>query len=375
MKKFTINSLNKIKFFFVSRGPGETGQARALAKYIEKKGGKILFGIKEKRNLHFLKGDKNFKIFLVPEIESLKKVVEREKPQVLLFFNSKIWGGEFIEKPPFKKPQVSVTVDSNWLFNEKKYPKYPFIKWVDTHFVLFPEKIFKLGLKKFGGNHVIDSQTMKKIIPVGFIPSYKKPKREIIQRKRKEYQIKSGEKFIFSYFSGYGADHKVWAFNNLILAVERLIKKGRKIKVLYVGPTEDLDPKKLKKKWLIKREKLSSKEYFLSLACSDLVFQHQGLVTLSQAISAQIPVIANVSLIKREALIRIHFWEVKPFERAGVCKMLTKTTPIKRIARTIEMLLYNKRKRNSMIKQQRLIYKEGEKKAFEEIKKLLKQKL
>lgn len=366
--------MSKPKYLFVARGPGEAGQARSLAKYISSKGGTILFGLLEKRNLHFFASDKNFKIFLTETPQKLKEVVEKEKPEALLLFNSKIWGGEFLEKPPFEKPPVSVCVDSNWLFNEKKYP-HRFVKWTDRYLVLFPKKIFQLGLEKNGGDFVIAPYVLNKIIPVGFIPSYKKPSSTKLSMLRAKYKIKKDEKFIFSYFSGFGAGHRVFAFNNLVASIERLIKKGRKIKVLYVGPTKDINRKLLQKEWLQTEEKLPANEYFLTLASCDLVFQHQGMVTLAQAISAEVPVICNVHLLKDEEPPKVHFWEVNPFARTGACKMFSKSTPIKEITQTIEKLLYNNTAIKKMLKAQRSILEKGEEKSFQITRKLINKKI
>lgn len=369
MKKFTMNLLTRkeIRYLFVSRGPGETGQARALAKYIAKKGGEILFCLLQEKNLSFLSKDREFKVFVTETPKKLKKIIEQEQPDILLFFNSKIWGGfqGFSENLLFKKSPLVVCVDSNWLFNNKKYSTFRFIEWADKYLVLFSKKVFELGLKENGGDFIISKNVLKKIIPIGFMPSYKKLSQKEILKIRKKYKIQKKEKFIFSYFSGFGAGHRTFAFNNLIEAVDRLIKKGKRIKVLYTGPTENLDSDKLKRNWLIKRKELSSSEYFLTLASSDLVFQHQGMVTLAQAISAQVPVICNVHLLKGESILRLHFWEVVPFERAGVCGMFSKFTSIKKISKKIEQLLYNPRVRQTMQKNQKLILEEGEKKAFE----------
>lgn len=369
MKKFTMKFLKRKenKYLFVSMGPGETGQARALAKYIAKRGGEVLFCVLRGKNLSFLSRDKEFKIFITENPKKLKKIIEKEKPDIVLFFNSKTWGSfkGFSENPPFKKSHLTICVDSNWLFNDKRYPAFRFIKWADKYFVLFPKKIFELGLKKNKGAFIIPRNILKKIIPIGFMPSYKKPSREKILETRKKYKIQRKEKFIFSYVSGFEAGHRVFAFNNLIDAVDRLIKKGKKIKVLYTGPTEDLDPDRLKRSWLMKKIGLSASDYFLTLASSDLVFQHQGMVTLAQAISSGVPVICNVHNLKGGPILRLHFWEVSPSKRAGVCEMFSKSTPIQKISEKIEQLLYNSRARQKMQKNQKLMLEQGEKKAFE----------
>ncbi len=359
-------------------GPGETGQAISLAKYISKKGGRVLFSVNKKINLPFFKQDKSFKLFLLGTPEELKKIIKKEKPEALLLFNSKIWNRHktFSKHPPFQeKSMVSISVDSNWLFNKEQYPKFPFTTWVDKHLVVFPKKVFNLGLKKNGGGFKISDLLLKKIIPIGFIPFYKKPKSSVISKRRKRYKIEKGEKLIFSYFSGFGASHRIFAFNNLIDSVEKLIKKGKKIKVVCVGPTDNLDEERLNKKWLTTKKSLSSNEYFLTLASSNLVFQHQGMVTLSQAISANVPVICNVHLLKKYSIPRLHFWEVKPFEKIGVCKMYSMSTPVKEISLAIERLLFNKESIRKMRKAQRSISQAGEEKAFNVLKNLIKENL
>jgi len=176
--------------------------------------------------------------------------------------------------------------------------------------------------------------------------------------------IKGKEKLIFSYFSGFGAGYRSWALENFLKAVELLIKKKRKIKAIYIGPKL-----KIQKEWLIEKEGVSAKKYFEILASSDLIFMHQGMVTLAQAISCQIPVICNVSVLKEE-IPRLHFWEVLPFKKAGVCEMFSKKTKIEKIAMGIERLLYDKKEIERMRKKQKEIFERGEEKFFKELEKI-----
>jgi UDP-N-acetylglucosamine:LPS N-acetylglucosamine transferase len=143
-----------------------------------------------------------------------------------------------------------------------------------------------------------------------------------------------------------------------------LIKKGRKIKAVYIGPRIGIQ-----KEWLIEKEGVSAKKYFEILSSSDLVFMHQGMVTLAQAISCQIPVICNVSILKTE-IPRLHFWEVLPFKRAGVCEMFSKTTKIEKIEKGIEELLYDEKEIEKMRKKQKEIFERGEERFFKELKKI-----
>ncbi len=362
MRKHTIKSY---KFCFVSRGPGETGQARALGKFLAEKGGEILFCLHQEKNLFFLKDDKEFKVFLTPRPEDLKKIVEKEKPEFLFLFNSKMWDNEFKKVCPFEKPNFVFCFDSNWLFNSKKYPAYDYVKWADKYFILFPQKIFNLGVKEFGGNFEIEKDIKEKLIPIGFIPSYLPISKEKKVKTKKELGIKSNEKLILSYFSGFGAGYRDWALENFKKAMDLLVKKKKEIRAVYIGPKIEKE-----KNWLIQLEGVSAKKYFEILASSDLVFMHQGMVTLAQVISCQIPVICNVSVLKTEFLPKLHFWEVLPFKKAGVCEMFSKTTKVEKIAKKIEELLYNKKEIEKMRKKQKEIFERGEEKFLKELEKI-----
>ena len=367
----------KSKYLFVARGPGETSQARALAKYVWSKGEEIVFALHQKINYPFVEKDKDklFRIFLTENSKSLKELVSKEAPDAILLFNSKMWGSHQDFHQNHIAPGIkTVCVDSNWLFNAKKYPHYSFVRWADKYLINIPGDIFGLGLKEKGGGFIISKEMQKKIIPVGFIPFYKKVTLGVKTKIRKKYGVKKNEKLIFSYFSGFGAGHRIWAFNNMMGAVEKLVKKGRNIKVLYIGSTRNIDKEKTKRDWFLTKNHLSIDEYYETLSSSDLIFQHQGLVTLSQAISAQVPVIANVSQLSKERLQKIHFWEVGPFAKAGLCLMFSKSTPIKEIAEGIDDLCYNKEKRKRMQNLQKKHSVAGEKRAYQIIKNLINHK-
>ena len=351
----------KQKYLFIARGPGEAGQAVALAKYCAKKDAKILFCFAKNINRFFLQDEKNIKTFLTPKPNDLFKLVRKEKPQTILFFNSKMWANELKERPKELSAIKCFGVDSNWLFNNKKYPRYPFMDWLDKYFVLFPPTIFNLGLKEKGDNFEISKDVLRRIIPVGFVPSYRSITIPAIARIRKEFKVEKNEKFVFAYFSGYGAGHRAWALENFVKAADLLIKKGRKIKAIYVGPTKGVkDIENLKRDWLLFQDKLPSGKYFLTLAGSDLVFQHQGMVTLAQAICARVPVIANVSFLKDEALPKIHFWEVEPFQKAKTCVMRAKNDSPAKIAKSIDALLYNSKVIAKMKQAQKKVLTSGE---------------
>lgn len=366
--------MKKVKFLILTMGPGETIQGIALANYAAEKGNDITFATRLKLNYRFLKKQKQqFKVCLVETEKRLKNIFEKEKPDVFVLCNSKVvhYYKAFFLLPPSPKP-VTVSLDSNWLFlkNEKWYS---FIEWADRYLIVFPKKIFNLGLKKYGGNYNIPCHIIKKIETVGFIPSFKKIPQNKQLEIRKKYNIGKDEKLIFSYFGGFGAGFHLWVLNNLIKATESLIQKGLKIKIIYVSPEENI--KNIEKKsWLIREESLSNEEFFSILSSSDLVFQHQGLGTLAQAISSQIPVIANVRNIEEEPYPNhAHAWEVGPFAKLNMCKMFYKNSPIENIKKAIKELLYDKKEIAEMKKAQKKYYVSGEPNAYKIIKKLLEE--
>lgn len=372
MKKITNENKGRIiKFLIAAMGPGETAQGVALTKYLKKRGKKVTFITRLKLNRLFFQNQKN-KVLLVNTSEKFKKVFEKEKPDILVLCNSKMvsYYKNFLEKRPSFN-LIAVSLDSNWLFL-KGERWYSFAKWLDKYLIVFPEKIFKLGLKKYGGNYTIPVSIMRKIETVGFIPSYKKPPLKERLNIRKKYGIKKGEKLIFAYFGGFGAGFRFWALENLIKAINNLIKKGLKIKIIYIGPTKNFESKILKESWLIIKRVLTEREFFLTLSSSNLVFQHQGIGTLAQAISSQTPVIVNVRGLKDEPYPRnAHAWEIAPFAKLNLCKMFYASSPIEEIGEEIRKLLYEKKGRKAMKEAQRKYYTAGEPKVYQIIKELL----
>lgn len=362
----------QIKFLIVTMGPGETAQGAALANYAYSKGEDVVIASRKEINYSFFQNYREkFRFYLTETEVQLIELYNREKPDVLVFCNSKIFRyyPNFLAKAPSSKP-VSVSLDSNWLFLKGEV-WYSVIEWLDRYFIVFPEKIFNSGLKEYGGNYSIPEEKLARIEPVGFIPSYKKssPKNKAIIREK--YGIVDNEKLIFAYFSGFGAEYKPWALEHLINATEMLIKKGAKIKILYIGSAGNLGDS-MKKDWIIVKEKLEIDEFYDTLAGADLVFQHQGLGTLAQAISANIPTIANVQDIKDEKYPRhSHAWEVGPFAKLGMCTLFFKSTQANVISEEIEKLLYDENRIKEMKGSQKENFVSGEKNAYASIKKML----
>ncbi len=351
-------------------GAGETGQAVSLANYFVQNGEKVVFCLVQKVNLPFLRG-KPFSVYHTPFPEDLKKIIISENPEAVLYFNSKIWknNGKFQTKR-ISSSCRHVTVDSNWLFNEKGYPDFRYISWADRYFVNMPKSVFLLGLRRNGGGFSVPDNTLERIEATGMIPFYKKISQKKKKDIRKKLNVKEDEKLIFSYFGGFGAGHRVWAFQKLISSLKE-IQKRTKIKLVYSGLKENLNDKYFLNDWIIHKENMPSEEFFETLSSSDLVFQHQGLATLAQAICANIPVIANVGTIPGWSIPRIHIYEVEPFQKEGLCLMQKKSDLVTQSIKNISMLLFNQREREKMISCQKKHSQRGELYIYKKLKKIV----
>ncbi|MEK7556670.1 MAG: hypothetical protein AAB538_01705, partial [Patescibacteria group bacterium] len=112
-------------------------------------------------------------------------------------------------------------------------------------------------------------------------------------------------------------------------------------------------------------------DFYGALAASDLVFQHHGMGTVSQAIAAQIPVIANADIPGHPTIPEQHIWELSPLARAGTCFMETKLTPLSETTTSVDTLLYNEEARKRMQAAQAKHFVPGEPNAYQAIMKLM----
>lgn len=352
-------------------GSGETTQAYAVAKYFYQNNISVHLCLKEESTAKFLiNSEFKLQYRITPTVKDLKDYVKKLQPDTIIFCNSKSFkrDGNFVrlKRSPFPGVKI-VTLDSNWLFNYK-FKRFPFILWADRYFVNIPKPIFLKGLRENGGYFHIPKNIYNRIESIGFIPSYQKPDRSKILSIRKNLGIKSDQKLIFCYISGSGAAGKPWIIKNLLKAV-LLLKIKTKIKILCIGNNSLIPPAILEEfnKTLIHPDTINIDKYYQFIASSDLVFQHQGLSTLYQAISAQVPVIANVSIYPNTDMKGIHPAEIKPFSKSNLCRILFKSTPVQKIAQQINELLFNENAIKAMRVAQKDNYSNsnGEKKLLE----------
>ena len=365
-------------------GPGETAQAIALAQTAHKVGIECKFVITDIPSSNWVANKGFTQIIAIGSkpkrvtkyinqgysAEQATKIIELQKPNVLIICNSKAYSWGFIERPPKPKPLI-VSLDSNWLFGQYNDVKMP--EWIDKFLVIFPEQVFKKGLKQYGGHYEIEKKYLKKIIPVGFVPSYKKISAEDKNEIRAKFLIKRNEKLIFAY-TGSGISYRDKILNKIFKSLDALNNKGYKFKLIYTAA------QKINKPWAIfAKDFLSNPDNFnKALASSDLAILHQGQTTLFQAIRNKVPVISNIPPKGKYHSGSYHkeyhtsFYEIKTFERLGACKAVLRNLPYTNLMKEIKNMLDNEKTVNEMRKNQEKIFKKGEKKALEVILNLQK---
>lgn len=349
-----------MKILIITMGPGETSQGAALGKYLLNKGENVSFVLLLEENRHFVENF-NCPLVVTNNGDEIKSMISHGNFDVVVLCNSKALKKDekFRNEAPTNKPFV-VSLDSNWLFNQPE--RYPVIAWLDRIYLNFPLDVYKNGLAENGGNYIIPEKIAQKIMPVGLIPSYRKPDESVLKQIRKELGLTDDQKFIFSYL-GSGVTFQKTYYDKYIAVFDYIYKKhGEKIKVLCASSQE------LRKPWILPLvTKPNSEKFYNFLAAADLVFQHQGLGTLEQCISANVPVIANVSNPDPDEEVHAHAWEVTPFARAGLCKIHYYNDPVEDISKTIENLLENQDERAKIIQSQKDHYTSGEGEIYEDL--------
>jgi hypothetical protein len=331
-----------MKFVIFGMGSGEASQGYAMSNYLTKRGHQVIFALRYDETLPFYPSHSGLTSTVTPSVESLQELVCSTQPDAVILCNSKSFNVDtsFVEQCPW--PSISTfSLDSNWLFESEGSTRC--IQWLDRYFVIFPETFFRLGLREHGGIYSIPSSMLSRIKAVGFIPSYQKPDEQTRAAIRRRLGIQTHEKFIFCYISGYGAKNQVFVLDNLLHVVRELHRKGQAVKAVVCGKL-DLVQHLLAPHidWLLPQQTLGGLEFFLHLASADLVFQHQGLATLAQAISAQVPVIMNVEVYSKHPHLQNDILEIMPSQRAGLCQFLYEHSPHEKIQQAVETLLYQK---------------------------------
>ncbi len=349
------------RYLLFAMASGETSQAYALATHLHAQGKTVTLILKKDVNRGFF-GDSAppFPVRMGGTVALLMQYVEEYKPDVVVLCNSKSFRDDpsFWNAPSSLFPdKLVVSVDSNWLFLPSS-TVYPYNRWVDKYYINLPASVFQSGLLEHGGTFDIPQSILKRLEPVGCIPAYQPISQEEKQKVRESFGLYDDEKLIFCYVSGFGAGSRSWVFDNLIHAVDELQESH--IRMLVFGDVTKIDIDRLKRSDVLMPPKTDMEAFYAALAASDLVFQHQGLATLEQAISARVPVIANVTTYPEDEYPDLHIWEVQPFATLGTCVLHKKTTPISKIAQSMNALLFDTNAIHAMKQQQEQVWSDGE---------------
>jgi hypothetical protein len=205
-----------------------------------------------------------------------------------------------------------------------------------------------------------------RIEPIGFVPSYQKPNELVKRRIRQDLSIEPHEKLIFCYLSGHGAGMNNFVLDMLVPVVSRLRRKGRAIKVFVTGNL-DLIKSSYQADWLLLPRQAIIEDFYAHVASVDLVFTHHGLATIAQAISAQVPVIANIVLRPIDFPLQTEPGEIMPLHQAGLCELLYSHADLCQVQDTVEALLYDDQKTQKMQKIQGEYYSHGEQRLYASI--------
>jgi hypothetical protein len=352
-----------MKFLVFAMGPGESSHGYAIIQYLMERGHQTTFALRQHTNTNFYTSCPFFDLVVTPTLSDLQNLVSTAQPDAIIICNSKAFNDTpFVETCPWKTiPTFSI--DSNWLFEPRGINRC--IQWLDKYFVTFPPSLFEQGLKENGGQFPIPSSMRSRIEPIGFVPSYQKPDELVKGRIRQALSIQPHEKLIFCYVSGYGAGVRNFVLDMLVPVINNLRRKGRAIKVFVTGNLDlirkqssyDFD-------WLLLPRQAVIEDFYSHIASVDLVFMHHGLATIAQAISAQVPVVANIALLPIDPSLQSEVGEIMPLHQAGLCELLYSHFDPCKIQDTIEALLYDDQTIQKMQQMQRKYACHGEQRLY-----------
>lgn len=349
------------RFLCFAMASGETSQAYAIATYLHTHAYPVTLLLKKDVNRGFFADSAPaFPVRNAPTVELLQQYVGEYKPDVIILCNSKSFRDDpaFWNAPSSLFPdKLVVSVDSNWLFLPTS-KLYPYNRWMDRYYINLPKAVFDAGLLEHGGMFDIPKPIASRLEPIGCVPAYQPITKEERKRIRDAHGVPDAEKVIFCYVSGFGAGSRSWVFDNLLHAVDELQRPD--IKIVIFGDVTKIDTDSLKRPDVILPPKTNMDMFYSALGASDLVFQHQGLATLEQAICARIPTIANVTVYPDDEYPQLHIGEVRPFAQVGACILHQKITPISKIAASIQTLLFDEQAIAAMKKCQEEQWSDGE---------------
>jgi len=353
---------SNIKAVFVVVGLGEYAQTESFARVLFSYKWQVYYFTPSIRLYKIIKQGE-FPVRFINSPYLLNKAIENSKANLLILGNSKTTLPYLLKRRPCNIDYI-ISLDSNWLFGQTK--KYAVKKWIDKYITVMPPKVFRLGLKEYGGHYTIPPSYLNKIYSPGFIPSgmriLKRDKELFIQKNKIRSQYK-----IFAYF-GKGITYRKYGrhyFKRIIQILDELSKSLDFVLIMYT-------PEILKKEnypWLKCFPWRGEKDMETAISIADLVIQHHGLGTLPKVIRHRRPVICFTFDKPKENIIHDPYYEIEVFVRLNLCKHLTISSSDLLIKETINNLLFNKEEIKKIKEAQKKIYKPGEENLYRYLKK------
>ena len=301
-----------MKIIFVVHGLGEYAQAQAVADLLQRKKENIFLLSKDKLIKDIAFND-NFSI--MDEKDDINNILNKTEADALFLCNSHTNIPYNLSRP--NKIKKIFSLDSNWLFNNKKFnsqnlQKYSTYPWIDTIYALFPKSIFDINLKENGGYYELEKYFKEKIYCPGFVPSGKSINFSEKQILRKKYNIADGKKVISFYFGdkAFHSDN----YNGMVSETMRIISLI--LNDLKTISKIDFEIKKLDSDVPDKRK--SSVHFDEELSISDLVIMHYGYGTLARIFHKKIPVICFIPPVGNKD--HSNYFELSPLIKKNAIK-------------------------------------------------------
>lgn len=342
-----------MKIIFVVHGLGEYAQAQAVADLLQRKKENIFFLSKDKLIKDIAFND-NFSI--IDEKDNINNILNKTEADALFLCNSHTNISYDLNRP--NKIKKIFSLDSNWLFNNKKFSshdihKYSTYPWIDTIYALFPTSIFEMNLKENGGYYEIEKYFRDRIYCPGFVPSGKSINFSEKQILRKKYNIAEEKKVISLYFG----DRTFHSNNYNRMVSETMRTISLILNDLKATNNIDVIIKRLDSDVPDKRK--NSVHFDEELSISDLVIMHYGYGTLARIFHKKISVICFIPPIKNE--IHSNYFELSPLIKKNAIKHFFfdkfEKTELKD---TIISLLLNESAIKDMRRHQEDIFESGE---------------
>lgn len=293
-----------MKIIFVVHGLGEYAQAQAVADLLQKKKENIFFLSKDKLIKDIAFND-NFSV--IDEKNNINNILGKTEADALFLCNSHTNIPYDLTRP--NKIKKIFSLDSNWLFNNKKYDTENFHKfytypWIDTIYALFPKPIFEANLKENSGYYEIEKYFKNRIYCPGFVPSGNSLNSSEKLILRKKHRINNGKKIISLYF-GDRAFHSE-KYNRMVAETMRTISLI--LKDLKNINKIDFEIRKLDAD--VPNKQKSSIHFDEELSITDLMIMHYGYGTLARIFHKKISTICFLPPVEND--IHSNYFELSP---------------------------------------------------------------